>query len=39
MGLLMYRYRITDKYYSDMMREQADKGGPSEKSLKEAPAV
>jgi GPH family glycoside/pentoside/hexuronide:cation symporter len=39
MGLLMYKYRITDKYYIEMMRRQAAGTGLSPDRLTEAPVA
>jgi GPH family glycoside/pentoside/hexuronide:cation symporter len=39
MGLLMYKYRITDKFYNDMMRHRAAGTGPSAERLAEAPVA
>jgi Na+/melibiose symporter-like transporter len=39
MGLLMYKYRITDKFYNEMMRRRAAGTGPSVERLAEAPVA
>ncbi len=35
MGLLMFKYRITDKFYNEMMHGQASNTGPSEDCVSE----
>jgi glycoside/pentoside/hexuronide:cation symporter, GPH family len=39
MGLLMYKYRITDKFYLEMMHRQADGTGLSGDRLMQAPVA
>jgi GPH family glycoside/pentoside/hexuronide:cation symporter len=39
MGLLMFKYRITDKFYNEMMHGQASRTGLSEDSVREAPVA
>jgi hypothetical protein len=39
MGLLMFKYRITDKFYNEMMHDQASRTGLSEDSVREAPVA
>ncbi len=38
-GFLMFKYRITDKFYNEMMREQPSKTGPGEPVLKKVPVA
>ena len=38
-GFLMFKYRITDTFYNEMMREQSSKTGPGEPVLKEVPVA
>lgn len=39
MGLLMFKYRITDKFYNEMMHGQASQTGLSEDSVREVPVA
>jgi GPH family glycoside/pentoside/hexuronide:cation symporter len=39
MGLLMFKYRITDKFYNEIMHGQASKTGLSEDSVREVPVA
>jgi GPH family glycoside/pentoside/hexuronide:cation symporter len=39
MGLLMFKYRITDKFYNEMMHGRASKTGLSEDSVREVPVA
>jgi GPH family glycoside/pentoside/hexuronide:cation symporter len=39
MGLLMFKYHITDKFYNEMMHDQASRTGLSEDSVREVPVA
>jgi GPH family glycoside/pentoside/hexuronide:cation symporter len=39
MGLLMFKYRITDKFYNEMMHGRVSKTGLSEDSVREVPVA
>jgi GPH family glycoside/pentoside/hexuronide:cation symporter len=38
-GFLMFKYRITDKFYNEMMAKQSSQTGPGEPVLKEMPVA
>ncbi|MGP8020516.1 MAG: MFS transporter [Limisphaerales bacterium] len=38
-GVLMFKYRITDKFYNEMIQGRSFKAGPSETAFKEAPVA